>query len=108
MGAGGQRRRTTMFMIAIDLETADLSAARMFYAHTLGLPLRQATSDAFTVQAGTTALTFRTTIQHLQQPLLYHFAFTIPVNKWQQAKAWLTARTRLLRAGGKDEFASGR
>jgi hypothetical protein len=37
--------------------------------------LRLATPDAFTVQAGTTALTFRASIQH---PLLYHFAFTIP------------------------------
>lgn len=30
-------------------------------------------------------------------PLLYHFAFTIPLNTWQQAKTWLKARTPLLR-----------
>jgi hypothetical protein len=94
-----------MFMTAIDLETADLSAAHLFYTQTLGLPLRLATPDAFTVQAGTTALTFRASIQH---PLLYHFAFTIPFNKWRQAKAWLTARTWLLQGEGQDEFESVR
>ena len=94
-----------MFMTAIGLETADLSTERLFYTQTLGLPLRQATADAFTVQAGTTALTFRSSIQ---QPLLYHFAFTIPFNKWRQAKAWLTARTPLLTGEGKDEFESVR
>ena len=39
-----------MFMIAIDLETSDLSAERAFYTQILGLPLRQATGDSFTVQ----------------------------------------------------------
>lgn len=90
-----------MFMTAIDLETADLSTERAFYTQTLGLPLQQTTTDAFTVQAGTTALTFHSSSQ---QPLLYHFAFTIPFNKWKQAKAWLIARTRLLEGVGKDEF----
>ena len=94
-----------MFMTAIGLQTADLSTEHIFYTQTLGLPLRQATPDAFTVQAGTTALTFRSSTQ---QPLLYHFAFTIPFNKWRQAKAWLTARTPLLTGEGKDEFESVR
>lgn len=92
-----------MFITAIDLETADLSTEYTFYTQIPGLPLRQATTDAFTVQAGTTALTFRSSSQ---QPLLYHFAFTIPFNKWKQAKTWLTARTRLLEGEGKDEFES--
>lgn len=94
-----------MFMTAIGLETADLSQQHAFYTQTLGLPLRQTTADSFTVQAGTTALTFRSASQ---QPLLYHFAFTIPINKWKQAKAWLTARTTLLEGEGEDEFESER
>lgn len=92
-----------MFMTAIDLETSDLSTERTIYTQTLGLPLRQATTDSFTVQAGTTALTFRSSSQ---QPLLYHFAFTVPLNKWKQAKAWLGARTPLLEGEGEDEFES--
>jgi catechol 2,3-dioxygenase-like lactoylglutathione lyase family enzyme len=94
-----------MFMTSIDLDTLDLSQARAFYTHTLGLPLRQATAELFTVQAGTTALTFRAS--RAQSPL-YHFAFTVPSNKWSQAKAWLKARTTLLEGDGRDEFTSAR
>jgi hypothetical protein len=94
-----------MFMTAIGLETADLSPQRAFYTQTLGLPLRRETADSFTVQAGTTALTFRSASR---QPLHYHFAFTIPLNTWQQAKAWLRARTTLLQGEGEDEFESER
>ena len=94
-----------MFMTSIDLDTADLSTARAFYTQTLGLPLRQATADTFTVQAGTTALTVRAS---RQQGLLYHFAFTVPFNKWTQAKAWLKARITLLDGEGHDEFESVR
>ena len=94
-----------MFMRAIDLETSDLSTELMFYTQVLGLPLRQARAASFTVQAGTTALIFRSSSQ---QPLLYHFAFTVPLNKWQHAKAWLTARTPLPEGEGEDEFESAR
>lgn len=94
-----------MFMTGIDLETADISTTRAFYTQTLGLPLRQTMADAFTVQAGTTALTFRSSSR---QPLLYHFAFTIPLKTWQQAKTWLKARTPLLQGEGEDEFESER
>jgi catechol 2,3-dioxygenase-like lactoylglutathione lyase family enzyme len=94
-----------MFMTSIELDTPVLSQASAFYTQTLGLPLRQATADSFTVQAGTTSLTFRAS--HYQ-PLLYHFAFTIPVNKWAQAKPWLKARAPLLEGEGQDEFESAR
>jgi hypothetical protein len=92
-------------MTAIDLEASDLSAECAFCTQTLGLPLRQETGDSFTVQAGTTALTFRSS---RKPPLLYHFAFTVPLNKWKQAKAWLTVRTTLLEGEGEDEFESPR
>ncbi len=94
-----------MFITSIDLDTPDLSQARAFYTQTMGLSLRQETADSFTVQAGTTALTFRAS---RIQPLLYHFAFTVPFNKWTQAKDWLKARTTLLQGDGLDEFESAR
>jgi len=46
-----------MFITSIDLDTLDLAQARAFYTQTLGLHLQQETADAFTVQAGATALT---------------------------------------------------
>lgn len=94
-----------MFITAIELDTLDLQAERTFYTQTLGLPLTQANESSFTVQAGTTAPTFRSSGQ---KPLLYHFAFTVPFNKWRQAKAWLRARTVLLEGEGKDEFSNSR
>src|SRR5690348_17066053 len=96
-------RRTGMFITSIDLETPNLSQARSFYAQTLGLRLQQNSVDSFTVQAGVTALTFHAS--HTQ-PLLYHFAFTVPFNKFSQAKVWLKARTTLLQGDGRDEFVS--
>jgi catechol 2,3-dioxygenase-like lactoylglutathione lyase family enzyme len=95
----------SMFLTSIDLDTRDLAQARAFYTEILGLPLRQTTADAFTAQAGTTALTFRAAGP---PPPLYHFAFTVPFNKWRQAKAWLKARTTLLEGEGQDEFESAR
>lgn len=94
-----------MFITAIDLDASDLSQQRAFYTQILGLPVSQATTDAFTVQAGTTALTFHASSQ---QSLVYHFAFTVPFNTWKQAKAWLQARTILLEGEGRDEFESER
>src|SRR5262249_30879385 len=94
-----------MFMTAIDLVTEGLSNERVFYSETLGLPLRQASADAFTVQAGTTALTFRAS---REQGLLYHVAFTISQSSWEQARTWLKARTTLLEGEGQDEFESAR
>jgi catechol-2,3-dioxygenase len=94
-----------MFMTSIDLDTSDLSKERAFYTQTLGLPLRQTSADTFTVQAGTTPLTFRASTQ---QGLLYHFAFTVAFNKWTQAKAWLKTRITLLEGEGHDEFESVR
>src|SRR5262249_3783835 len=100
--AAGSERRAAMFITAIDLETVDLVKEPAFYAQTLGLPLRQASAVAFTVQAGTTALTCRAA---REQGLLYHFAFTIPPGRWEQAKTWLKARTTLLEGEGYDQFA---
>jgi catechol-2,3-dioxygenase len=96
-----------MFITGVDLDMdpGNLSSAHAFYTQTMGLPLRQATADSFTVRAGATALTFRAS---RTQPLLYHFAFTVPFNKWTRAKAWLTARMTLLEGDGRDELASAR
>jgi len=94
-----------MFITAIELDTLDLLPMRTFYTQVLDLPLRHAKEDSFTVQAGTTTLTFRSSAH---KSLLYHFAFTVPINKWKQAKVWLKARTTLLEGEGTDEFESVR
>lgn len=89
-----------MRITELSLDTQNLQAQLDFYTNILGLPLKERTSDTFTVQAGTTRLTLRATTQ----ATLYHFAFTIPSNKFAAAKAWLTARVPLLSLDGQDEF----
>lgn len=94
-----------MHITELTLQTRNLPAQRAFYEHTLELPMVEAGEQAFTVQAGTTRLTF----QASKQPdALYHVAFTIPRNKVEQAKRWATARFPLLTdPAGIEEFRFG-
>jgi catechol-2,3-dioxygenase len=95
----------TMHITELMLQTHDLAAQRDFYEHTLELPVLASSEQAFTVQAGTTRLTFQTTEQ---KDALYHVAFTVPRNKTVQAKLWGTARFPLLTdPAGLEEFAGG-
>src|SRR6476661_2338713 len=89
-----------MRITELSLDTQNLQEQLDFYTNILGLPLKEKTPGTFTVQAGTTRLTFRETTK----ATLYHFAFTIPSNKLASGKAWLTDRVSLLTLNGQDEF----
>src|SRR5262249_11124640 len=74
---------------------------RDFYRNVLKLPLSTTSDQQFTVQAGTTQLTFS------QAPIagVYHFAFDIPENQIAAAREWL--HVPLIKANdGRDEFFS--
>ncbi|GCE24426.1 VOC family protein [Dictyobacter kobayashii] len=94
-----------MHIRALILQTRQLAEQKEFYTAILGLPLFNETATAFTIQAGTTRLTF----QETQQEVLYHIAFTIPRNKFEQAKRWIAQRITLLptKAGDDEIFFSG-
>ncbi len=89
-----------MRITELSLDTQNFQEQQHFYTNILGLPLREKTPETFTVQVGTTRLTFRETTKETG----YHFAFTIPKNTFAQAKEWITARTPLLTQGDQDEF----
>ena len=91
-----------MWITKLTLWTQNFQEQQQFYTGTLGLPLVEATTDAFTIQAGRTRLTFKQT----EEETLYHFAFTIPSNKADAAKAWLLTRFPLLARDGQDQFFS--
>lgn len=93
-----------MHIVDLKLSTYHIEAEQQFYTTTLGLPLIQATPDAFSVQVGATRLTF----QQAVEPTLYHVAFCIPANKAANARVWLAARVPLLKLDGQDEFTSER
>ena len=93
-----------MHIQELALDTRHLAPQKAFYNVTLGLPLVAETTDSFTVQAGTTRLHF----QQTAQDVLYHLAFTIPHQRFHEAKRWIQNRVPLLRKNGEDElFFSG-
>ena len=74
-----------------------------FYTDILGLPLVDKDGQSFTLQAGSTRLTFSHT-EDGSAPK-QHFAFNIPPNLFEEAKAWLSERTELVRGKeGQVEF----
>ena len=89
-----------MHIQELALDTRQLAPQKAFYSATLGLPLVEQTADSFTVQAGTTRLRF----QETERDVLYHIAFTIPQQRFQEAKRWVQNRVPLLRKNGKDEI----
>jgi hypothetical protein len=82
------------------LHTRQVTAQKAFYCSTLGLPLLEEATGAFTVQAGTTRLCF----QETQQDVLYHVALTIPRKTFHEAKSWVQKRVPLLHKNGEDEI----
>jgi catechol-2,3-dioxygenase len=89
-----------MRITELTLDTRHFQEQYHFYTNILGLPLKEKTPETFTIQVGTTSLTFRETTRETG----YHFAFTIPSNKFAEAKEWLAARTVLLSRNDHDEF----
>lgn len=94
-----------MYIRELTIQTRKLAEQKTFYSALLELPLIAETASSFTIQAGTTRLT----LQETQQEVLYHIAFTIPRNKFEQAKSWIAHRTPILptKTGEDEIFFSG-
>ena len=71
----------------------DLEAQRRFYVDTLGFALESSTPIEFTVRAGASRLRLidQTSARSAFGP--YHFAFNIPFDQVEAAKAWTAARS---------------
>lgn len=87
-------------ILRLTLQTRDIAALRQFYTETLGLRLLRNDCDTITIAAGNTDLTF---VENAVGNPIYHFAFNIPENKLDAARAWLAPRTPLHREPGGDE-----
>lgn len=84
------------------LQTTTLGEQRAFFEQTLGLQTGEISTNAFTVQVGTTQLTFQVTEQ---VGTTYHYAFTIAHDTFASAKVWLRTRgISLLKDGEQEEF----
>lgn len=85
------------------IDVPDATTAAAFYETVLGLPVESEPGGAV-VRVGTTALVLR---ENQQTRGVHHLAFTIPSNKFDAAKRWISARVSLMSKGGEDEFEYG-
>lgn len=91
-----------MNIIYLELPTKDLVAQRDFYSQVLDLPV-ELSAERLKVIAGKTPLVFTQAEPEFEGA--YHFAFNIPENQFQAAKAWMSERIPLLRnEAGQDEY----
>ncbi len=88
----------------LELSAKDLKAQSDFYANILELPVKLE-SAILEVKAGKTNLVFTQAPSEFEGA--YHFAFNIPENQFDAAKAWISSRAPLLLdENGQDEFES--
>ncbi|MDQ5826006.1 MAG: hypothetical protein M3441_17560 [Chloroflexota bacterium] len=86
----------------LELQTNDLLSQRHFYMNVLHLPT-VADSEGLHIQVGSSELTFRQSTGNPNHA--YHFAFNIPENRFEGAKAWIAERTPLVaNSSGEDSF----
>jgi len=77
----------------LQMGTADLERARLFWTQTMGLEELSSGSDFVVLAAGETRWTLTQTDP---PPAVAHFAFNIPENLFDEAVAWLRERVPLL------------
>src|SRR5215510_4631989 len=92
-----------MRIMELRLKTGDLSNQREYYAHILHLPVIAAKSTWLAIQVGGTKLVFEYEEGWRGR---YHFAFDVPENQFEDAKAWITRRTSLVKLDGVDAYHS--
>jgi catechol 2,3-dioxygenase-like lactoylglutathione lyase family enzyme len=90
-----------MRFTSLAITASNVVEAENFYRGVLGLETRRA-ADGFEVMIGRTTLI----VHHGATPWGgIHLAITIPRNRFDDAKAWLSARTPLTTVDGANEFA---
>ncbi len=82
-----------MLVKKLFLQTAYLKTLGEFYSYMLELPLQTIDEKEIVVKIGDSDLIFTETKE--AEPF-YHFAINIPLNKIEEAKAWLSNKVKLL------------
>lgn len=82
-----------MSILEIQLLTADISQTKKFYHEILGLEILRADDSSIKFSAGLSTLIFK---KANDKAPFYHFAFTIPSNKFEEAHAWASKKVQLL------------
>ena len=97
-GGGGKVR-----IGRLHIETPEVSLLRGFYHGVFGFPIHEESPEKLTLRAGNTAFVIARA-RHLLEGV-YHFAFNIPENQFDEAVQWLRERVMLIADdGGEDTF----
>lgn len=89
-----------MRITAVRISTADLGGAARFYSTVLGLPVSES-PEVVRVRIGTSILAL---VPGPTGPGVHHIAFTVPRNRFDDAKRWLAGRVELIALNCTDEF----
>jgi catechol 2,3-dioxygenase-like lactoylglutathione lyase family enzyme len=82
-----------MNILQLELLSDDILKTEVFYNQVLGLETIYKDSSSISFNAGSTKLTFRSSIN--VKPV-YHFAFDVPNNKLLEAFAWVEKKTEIM------------
>jgi len=80
---------------------SNYEATKQFYETTLHFPLTSEEHNRFTIKVGTSMITF--VKAPLEESPFYHFAFDVPSNQFEEAKAWIKEKIELSQEQGEDE-----
>jgi catechol 2,3-dioxygenase-like lactoylglutathione lyase family enzyme len=93
-GAGAKEKPSRFLIRELRLATHLLPEMTRFYRDAIGFAVVAESRDAVTLAAGASLLTFERAADGSRP--FYHFAFNIPENKIEGARAWLGRRATLL------------
>ena len=82
-----------MKIIELQLLSSNIPQTKKFYQEILGMPIIYADDSCIKISAGQSSLQFNKV--NNQKPF-YHFAFTIPANKFDEAFAWANSIIELI------------
>ncbi|TKD72298.1 glyoxalase [Pseudalkalibacillus hwajinpoensis] len=91
-----------MYINKLTLYSHVVNDLRDFYVEKFGFRLVKSDKSGFEIKVGKSVLAFKQTTNSTTP--FYHFAFTIPVNKFKEAKAWAKEKVTLTKEENKDEI----
>ena len=91
-----------MNILEVQLLSTDITETKNFYQDILDMEILHADESSVQLSAGLSTLIFKKADS--QNPF-YHFAFTIPANKFEEAHTWASQRIQLLPVTGSSTIA---
>lgn len=85
----------------VTMYASNFEATKQFYLSHLGFPFSLEDENSFSFHVGKTIVTFRKALEG--ETPFYHFAFNVPSNQFEQAKAWAKSKVKLSTEEGDDE-----